>query len=316
MKPEVLVLAASQSADVMAQLEQQFTCHHQWRVPREEQAAWLAGVAPNVRAVVTTGGIGINAALVAQLPKLEMVAVNGIGVDAVDFAATRARNIAVSNTPGVLTDDVADLALALLLSAARRLPALDSYVRSGAWAEGRPLTPARALRGKLCGIYGFGRIGQAIAARAAAFGMQTQYYQPRPKAGVTVPRAESLLALAEASDYLVICAPGGADTRHVINKEVLAALGPQGTLVNIARGTLVNEQAMIAALKDQTLGMAALDVFEDEPRVPQALRELDNVVLTPHVGSLTVETRHAMGQLVVDNLRAHFAGEPLPTPVS
>jgi len=315
MKPEVLVLAPSQSADVMAQLEQHFTCHHQWQVPREAQSAWLASVAPGVRAVLTTGGIGIAAALVAQLPKLEMVAVNGIGVDAVDFAATRARGIVVSNTPGVLTDDVADLALTLLLAAARRLPALDAYVRSGAWAEGQPLAPARALRGKVCGIYGFGRIGQAVAARAAAFGMQVQYFQPRPKAGVAVPRAASLRDLAQASDYLVVCAPGGAETRHVIDQDVLAALGPQGTLVNVARGSLVDEQALTAALRAGTLGMAALDVFEDEPRVPPALRVLENVILTPHVGSLTVETRHAMGQLVVDNLRAHFAGQPLVTPV-
>jgi lactate dehydrogenase-like 2-hydroxyacid dehydrogenase len=315
MKPEVLVLAASPSADVMAQLEQHFDCHHLWQQPREQQAAWLAGVAPRVRGVLTTGAIGIKAELLAQLPKVEIVAVNGIGTDAVDLAATRARGIAVTNTPGVLTDDVADLALTLLLSAARRLPALDTFVRDGSWEAGQPIKPTRALRGKVCGIYGFGRIGQAIGERAQAFGMELCYFQPRAIEGTAVPRAESLLALAEASDYLVVAAPGSAATHHTVNAEVLAALGPQGTLVNIARGSLVDEEALIAALGQGALGMAALDVFADEPRVPTTLRQLPNVVLTPHVGSLTVETRHAMGQLVVDNLRAHFAGQPLLTPV-
>jgi lactate dehydrogenase-like 2-hydroxyacid dehydrogenase len=316
MKPEVLVLAASPSADVMAQLEALFDCHHLWRQPPGEQAAWLAGVAGGVRGVLTTGAIGIGAALLGQLPKVEIVAVNGIGVDAVDLQATRARGILVTNTPGVLTDDVADLALTLLLAAARRLPALESYVRSGAWEAGKPLKPTRALRGKVCGIYGFGRIGQAVAARAEAFGMQIRYFQPRAKEGVTTPRSASLLELARGSDYLVVCAPGGPATRHVIDAEVLAALGPDGTLVNIARGSLVDQEALIAALRARTLGMAALDVFDAEPSVPAELRVLENVVLTPHVGSLTVETRHAMGQLVVDNLRAHFAGEALLTMVS
>lgn len=315
MKPDVLVLAASPSADVMAQLEQDFECHHLWQQPRDQQAAWLADVAPKVRGLLTTGAIGLKADLLAQLPKVEIVAVNGIGTDAVDLQATRARGVLVTNTPGVLTDDVADLALTLLLSAARRLPALDSFVRNGSWEAGKPIATTRALRGKVCGVYGFGRIGQAIAARAEAFGMQIQYFQPRAIDGVSAPRAESLLALALASDYLVVAAPGGPATHHTVNAEVLAALGPQGTLVNIARGSLVEEDALIAALRDGALGFAALDVFADEPRVPAALRELSNVALTPHVGSLTVETRHAMGQLVVDNLRAHFAGQPLPTPV-
>ncbi|MRX06366.1 2-hydroxyacid dehydrogenase [Pseudoduganella sp. FT25W] len=315
MKPELLVLAASPSADVMAQLAQHFECHHLWQQPREQQAAWLAGVAPNVRGVLTTGAIGMKAELLAQLPKLEILAVNGIGTDAVDLAAMRARGVVVTNTPGVLTDDVADLALTLLLAAARRLPALDTFVRNGAWEAGKPIATTRALRGKVCGIYGFGRIGQAIGARAQAFGMALQYFQPRAIEGTAVPRAESLLALAEASDYLVVAAPGSPATHHTVNAAVLAALGPQGTLVNIARGSLVDEEAMIAALRERALGMAALDVFADEPRVPAALRELENVVLTPHVGSLTVETRHAMGQLVVDNLRAHFDGKPLLTPV-
>ncbi|WP_338760440.1 2-hydroxyacid dehydrogenase [Massilia sp. METH4] len=316
MKPEILVMAASPSASVMAQLEQHFTCHHVWQVPPEGRAAFIGGVAPEVRAVATTGMAGIGAALAAQLPRLEIVAVNGIGVDAVDFDALRPRGIRVTNTPGVLTDDVADLAVALLLAAARRIPALDAYVRGGQWQAGVPVKPARALRGKVAGIYGFGRIGQAVAARLAAFGMQTRYWQPNAKAGVAVPRAGSLVELARDSDYLVLCAPGGPATRNTVDAAVLDALGPEGTLVNIARGSLVDEPALVAALAEGRLGAAALDVFAEEPSVPAALAALPNVVLTPHVGSLTVETRHAMGQLVVDNLLAHFSGKPLLTPVA
>lgn len=315
MKPEILVMAASPSVSVMAQLEQHFVCHHVWQVAPDGRAAFIAGVAPNVRGVATTGMAGIGATLAAQLPRLEIVAVNGIGVDAVDFAALRPRGIRVTNTPGVLTDDVADLAVALLLAAARRIPSLDRYVRAGQWQAGMPVKPARALRGKVAGIYGFGRIGQAVAARLAAFGLQLRYWQPNVKEGVTVARAASLLDLARDSDYLVVCAPGGAATRATVDAAVLDALGPEGTLVNIARGSLVDEPALAAALADGRLGAAALDVFADEPSVPAALTALPNVVLTPHVGSLTVETRHAMGQLVVDNLLAHFGGMPLLTPV-
>ncbi|MET0320721.1 MAG: 2-hydroxyacid dehydrogenase [Duganella sp.] len=315
MKPEVLVIAASPSAAVMAQLDQHFQCHHLWQQPPDGRDAYIAAVGPGVRAVLTTAALGVNQALLDQLPALEMVAVNGIGLDAIPLDLTRARGLAVSNTPGVLTEDVADLALTLLLAAARRLPALDRYVRAGDWEAGQPLKPTRALRGKTCGVFGFGRIGQAVAARAEAFGMHTRYFQPRAIDGVATPRAESLLDLARASDYLVVCAPGTPATRHAIDAAVMAALGADGTLVNISRGALVDQDALVAALRGGALGMAALDVFADEPRVPAALRALDNVVLTPHVGSLTVETRHAMGQLVVDNLVAHFAGQPLLTPV-
>jgi lactate dehydrogenase-like 2-hydroxyacid dehydrogenase len=315
MKPELLVLAASPSAAVMQQLDKQFTCHHLWQAAPQQRDALIARVAPAVRGVVSTGQLGISAGLIAQLPALEIVAINGVGVDAVDFAAARERGIVITNTPGVLTDDVADMAVTLLLSLARRLPALDRYVRNGDWERKAPLASSRSLRGKVAGIFGFGRIGQAIAERLLPFGMQVQYYQPRPKPGVATPRAESLLALAQASDVLIVAAPGGASTRHVIDAGVLAALGPDASLVNIARGSLIDEDALIEALRAGTLGAAALDVFADEPRVPAALRALENVVLTPHVGSLTVETRHAMGQLVVDNLLGYFSGNGPLTPV-
>ncbi|KQW89969.1 dihydrofolate reductase [Massilia sp. Root418] len=315
MKPDILVFAASPSASVMQQLDAHFQCHHVWSIPAAGQDAYVDSVAGRVRAIVTTGPLGVSAALAARLPLLEIVSLNSVGYDKVDLDAMRARGIAVTNTPGVLTDDVADLAVLLLLSAARRLPAMDRYVREGDWSARKPLAPSRSVRGKVAGIFGYGRIGQAIAGRLAALGMAIRYFQPRPVPGAAAPRADSLLALAQDSDYLVLSAPANAATRHAVNAAVLEALGPEGTLVNIARGALVDEQALIAALQARTLGAAALDVFDNEPEVPPALRALENVVLTPHIGSLTVETRHAMGQLAVDNLLAHFAGQPLLTPL-
>ncbi|PIF13425.1 2-hydroxyacid dehydrogenase [Janthinobacterium sp. 13] len=315
MLPELLILAPSPSAAVNAQLDQHYACHHAWQVPANERHAWLAERAPVIRGVVTTGALGLNAADMALLPKLEIVAVNGVGLDGVALDVARERGIAVTTTPNVLTDDVADVALALLLASARHIVALDRFVRDGGWERREAIVPASSLRGKTAGIFGYGQIGQAIALRLAAFGVKVRYFQPRAIAGTAVPRAESLLALAQESDYLIVCAPGTPATRQIVERSVLDALGPQGTLINIARGALIDEDALIAALQDGRLGAAGLDVFADEPRVPAALRALPNVVLTPHVGSLTVETRHAMGQLVLDNLQAHFAGLPLLTPV-
>ncbi len=299
----------------MQRIDDAFVCHHFWKLDGPAQQALLRDVAGDIRAVVTTSGIGIGAQVIAQLPNLAMVAVHGIGLDKVDLDAVFARGIRLSNTPDVLTDDVADLAVLLLLASARRLPALDRHVRSGAWERKEALAPGVSVRSKVAGIVGFGRIGQAIARRLQAFGMQVRYYQRSTVEVAGCVRSASVLELAAASDYLVVAAPGGAATHHLIDAQVLAALGPQGTLVNIARGSLVDEAALIDALREQRLGAAALDVFEAEPQVPPALRELANVVLTPHVGSLTTETRYAMGKLVLDNLRAHFAGQPLLTEV-
>lgn len=313
--PDLLVLAPSPAAAVNEQLEQAYTCHRAWQVAPEQRAAWLAEVGPRIRAVATTGALGLGAADMALLPKLEIIAVNGVGLDAVALDVAKQRGIAVTTTPNVLTDDVADVAVGLLLASARRIVALDGFVRDGAWERREPIKQALTLRGKTAGIFGFGQIGQAIALRLAAFGLKLRYFQPRAIAGSEVPRSESLLDLARESDFLIVCAPGTPATHKIIDAGVLSALGPQGTLINIARGALVDEEALIAALRDGVLGSAGLDVFCDEPRVPAALRALPNTVLTPHIGSLTVETRQAMGQLVVDNLQAHFAGLPLPTPV-
>ena len=316
MPPDILILAPSPSAAVNAQLEEHYTCHHAWQKTPEERHAWLHVLAPRIRAVVTTGALGLNASDMALLPALEIIAVNGVGLDGVALDVARERGIAVTTTPNVLTDDVADLALGLLLASARHIAALDRFVRDGGWERREAIAPASSLRGKTAGIFGFGQIGQAIALRLAAFGIHVRYFQPRAIAGTDVPRAASLLALAQESDYLIVCAPGTPATRKIVDRTILDALGPQGTLINIARGALIDEEALIAALQDGHLGAAGLDVFADEPRVPAALCAMPNVVLTPHVGSLTVETRHAMGQLVVDNLAAHFAGLPLLTPVS
>ena len=315
MHPDILLLGSGWVAEVDEALERAFTCHRMAQVAPAGRDAFVERIGPRVRGVYTTGVAGIDGALAARLPQLEIVAVHGVGVDAVDFDALAPRGIAVTNTPDVLTEDVADLAVALLLAASRRLPQLDRYVRAGEWEAKTPLRPSRSLRGKVAGILGLGRIGRAVATRLSGFGMEIRYFQ-RSTADSPYTRSESLLALAAESDYLVVCAPGGAATRAMIDGAVLEALGPDGTLVNIARGSLLDEEALIAALGDGRLGGAALDVFADEPRVPAALRALDNVVLAPHVGSFTVETRTAMGRLALANLEAHFAGQPLLTPVA
>ena len=313
MKLEILMLGGAWSQEVRDRLAQAFQCHDMAALPVAGDPAFDA-IAGRIRAVLTTGTIGVTPQLVASLPALEIVSVNGVGVDAVPLALLADKGIHVTNTPDVLTDDVADFAVTLLLSTVRRLPLLDRYVRAGSWPAKAPLTHARSLKGKVAGIVGFGRIGQAVAQRLQAFGMEIRYYQRSP-GPAPERRSDSLLALAGESDMLVLCMPGGPETRRMIGVDVIEALGPEGTLVNIARGSVVDEAALVAALQDGRLGAAGLDVFEDEPNVPAALFALDNVVLTPHVGSFTLEARRAMGRLAVANLLAHFDGEPLPTPV-
>lgn len=314
MKPEVLIFSASPSSAVMDGMEANFSCHQLWKVPVLDRVSYIERVGHNIRGILTVGSIRLDVAILDLLPRLEIVAVNSVGVDQIDLAQLRARGIPLTYTPGVLTDDVADLGVLLLLAVSRRLRCLDRYVRTGEWARGLSLAMPHSLKSKVVGIFGFGRIGQALAARLQSFGMSIRYYQPRPIENSPMPRDTSLLALASNSDYLVLCAPANESTIHAVDATVLAALGPQGTLINLARGALVDESALIRALQEGHLGGAGLDVFENEPEVPDALRMLDNVVLTPHIGSYTVETRHAMGQLAVDNLVAHFNRQPLLTP--
>ncbi len=275
--------------------------------------SFLTAHANRIVGAVTVAQQGIAATLVDQLPALAIVAISGVGFDAVDLDQARARGIRVTNTPDVLNDDVADLAIAMMLNVYRRLPEADRFVRTGEWARSN-MKLARRASGLRYGIVGLGRIGHAIAGRLAGFGGTIAYTGPNRK-DVAHIFHEKLVDLAHASDVLFLALPASAGTRRVVDRAVLEALGPDGVLVNIARGAVVDEDALVAALVDGRLGGAGLDVFEREPHVPEALWSLPNVVLAPHVGSATDETRTAMGQLMLDNLAAHFAGEALPTAV-
>ena len=310
-KIEVLAVAALMPF-LMEQLQREYTVHDRIHVSDPEA---FAKVAPRIRGVVANGEAKVPRELIGKLPALEVISVFGVGYDGVDVAAAHERGVPVTNTPEVLNDDVADLAIGLLLSIARRIPQADKFVRSGEWTKG-PIPLARKATGARLGIVGIGRIGQAIAHRAQAFRMEIAYTARSPRAGIPYTYYPSAEALAEAVDFLVVITPGGAATRGMIDAKVLKALGPQGYLINVARGTVVDQPALIAALKAGDIAGAALDVFIDEPNVPAELREMTNVVLTPHIGSGTRQTREAMGQLTFDNLRAHFAGEPLLTPVA
>lgn len=289
-----------------------FTVHDQLHV---KDPAAFAQVAPTIRAVTGGGESVVTRALMDSLPALEIVSIMGVGYDKVDVPAALERRVPVTHTPNVLNDEVADLAIGLMLSVARRIPQADRYVKDGRWASEGNLPLSRKMSGARLGIVGLGRIGQAIAQRAAAFGMQIAYTGRGAKPDVKYPYYASAKELAAAVDFLVVITPGGEGTRRMINREVLEALGPRGYLVNVARGTVVDEAALIDALKNKVIAGAGLDVFENEPQVPQALRELDNVVLTPHMASATAETRQAMADLALANLQAHFAKQPLPSPV-
>lgn len=267
-----------------------------------------------VRAIVGGGEARIDQALMDMCPSLEVITICGVGYDGVDVQAAKARGVPVTHTPDVLNDDVADLGLALLLAVARNIPAADQFTRRGEWEKGLfPLT--RKLTGSKLGIVGMGRIGQAIAKRAAAFDMEIRYHTRSQRTDVPYAHEPSLTALASWADFLLVITPGGAATRHLIHAQVLEALGPQSFLINVARGSVVDEQALIEALQKGVIAGAGLDVYADEPRVPVALRALPNVVLTPHMASGTAQTRGAMSELTLANLLAHFDGRPLHTPV-
>jgi lactate dehydrogenase-like 2-hydroxyacid dehydrogenase len=278
-----------------------------------DRAAFLAEHAAAVRAIVTRGDLGADAGLIAACPALEVIVVYGVGYDAVDLAACRARGVRLANTPDVLTGDCADLAVAIALAQARGVVKADAFVREGRWLSG-PFPLQRRFWGRRAGILGLGRIGMAVAERLAGFGMTIAYAarRERPVPWAFVPDP---VALAAQSDILFVTLAASAETRHIVNAAVIAALGPAGLMVNISRAANVDEQALLAALETGALGGAALDVFEDEPKLAPRFLALPNVLLQPHVASGTVETRRAMGQLMRDNLAAHFAGHPLLTPV-
>jgi lactate dehydrogenase-like 2-hydroxyacid dehydrogenase len=286
-------------------LEEKFTVHRLFAATDRE--ALLRDIGPRLRGIA---GGNVDAALMDRLPKLEIVANFGVGYDSIDTAAAKARNIRVTNTPNVLNEAVAELTIGLMIALARRLPQADRFVRDGKWVKGNfPLQSE--LTGKTVGILGLGRIGKEIAVRAQAMRMRVVYYGRRRQPREPFIFYDDLTDMARDADWLVVIAPGGKGTEKIVSRQVLEALGPEGRLVNVARGTLIDEAAMVEMLASGALGGAALDVFVEEPKVPEALFGLDNVVLSPHQGSATNETRFLMGQLVVDNLVAHFAGEPL-----
>lgn len=312
MKPDLVSIEPLRPQS-MAELAETFTVH---ALPGD-RSRWVEAVAPvaeRVRFVQTTGFSGCPSDLMRALPNLEIVGVMGVGVDAVDLAQARARGIAVTNTPDVLNDDVADLGIALLLMTARHLALSDRYVRDGRWKRLGNQALATKVSGKRLGIVGMGRIGKVVARRAAAFDMDISYHARNP-ADVPYRHMPDLVAMARGVDFMIVIVPGGPATKGLIGAEVIAALGPKGILVNVSRGSVVDEPALVEALVSGRLGGAGLDVFADEPNVPDALLGLDNVVLAPHVGSGTNETRGAMADLVVNNLRAHLSGGKLLTPV-
>jgi hydroxypyruvate reductase len=297
---------------VLEALERDFTVHQVWAAT--DKIAALRPVAAGIRGVVTNAMSGLSADLIAALPSLEICAIMGVGLETTDLDAARARGVVVTTTP-VLYDDVADLGVILAMCACRRIAEADRFVRSGRWLQGR-IAPARKFSGKRAGILGLGRIGTALAPRLAAFGQTIGYYDPLPKDGVRYRAYASPVELARNSDILFLCAAGGHGGGHIVTAEVLDALGPQGIFVNIARGWLVDEAALVQALTEGRLGAAGLDVFEHEPEVPEMLLELDNVVLTPHIASNTEETMKDMGECVLDNVRSWFAGKGAVTPVT
>lgn len=311
MKPE-LVLVGPMMPHVMEALDEDFIVHRLWEA--SDRDALLAKAAPRARAIGTNGHLGASAALIDALPKLEIIGCYGVGTDSIDLDHAAARNVIVTNTPDVLNDDVANMAIALLLATSRRICEGDRYVRSGKWLKSN-MALTRSIRNRKMGILGLGRIGKSIAEKAAVFGMEISYHGRRKQDDVPYRFFDNLVEMAQDSDYLVAICPGGEATNKIVNRAVMDALGPEGTLINVARGSVVDEPELVSALQDGRLGAAGLDVFEEEPKVPEALLAMDQVVLQPHAASATVETRHAMGDLVVKNLRAHFAGQAVLTPV-
>lgn len=309
-KPPLLIANAFHP-DTIALLDTLYDTHKLWLLAAPEQARLIATLAPTCEAVASASWA--TNPLIYQLPGLRMISCFGVGVDGIDFGITRSRGIQVTNTPTVLNDAVADIAMSLVLATARNLINADAWARSGQWQNG-PFPFGSSLAGKTLGILGLGAIGEEIALRALAFRMKIAYHN-RQKKDLPFRYCESIAELAGHSDILLSMLPGGETTEKIVDAAVLDALGPEGIFINVGRGSTVDEDALIAALRDKRIAAAGLDVYANEPRVPEALRALPNTVLFPHIGSATVETRRAMGQLVVDNLAAYFAGNALLTPV-
>jgi lactate dehydrogenase-like 2-hydroxyacid dehydrogenase len=310
-KPEILVLVPIY-APTLAALEREYTVHKLWTA--RDPDALVKDVSGRVRGAVTTGASGMSSSLVEALPRLEIIGCFGTPRGTVDLAVAKGRGVIVTNTPDSITGDVADLAMGLIVAVMRRIVEADRFVRAGQWPSGL-LPPGAGLGGKTCGIIGLGAIGLRIAKRAEAFGMSVCYHGPRRKQGVAYVYHPDLIGLARESDCLVVACPATPETRSLVDARILDALGPDGYLINIARGPIVDEQALIAALREKRIAGAGLDVFWDEPRVPAELAAMEQVVLAPHIGSTTREIREERGAKLLANLRAHFAGQPVLNPI-
>ncbi|MDQ0455828.1 2-hydroxyacid dehydrogenase [Rhizobium paknamense] len=312
-KPGILQLGAYPAWDEEP-LNAAFTVHRYFEA--EDKAAFLAEVGPSIRGIATRGELGASRALIEACPHLEIISVYGVGFDAVDLAACRERGIRVTNTPDVLTGDVADLGVAMMLCLSRSMVAAERWARDGSWVKKGGFPLQRRVFGRRAGILGLGRIGFAVAERLKGFGMQIAYSATAPKAAAGDMRfIADPVELARQSDFFFVTLAASAATRHIVSRQVIEALGPEGMLINVSRAANIDEDALLDALEQNRLGGAALDVFEGEPKLNPRFLALDNVLLQPHHGSGTVETRKGMGQLLRENLTAHFAGEPLPTPV-
>lgn len=311
-KPDILELLDVHPGTTAA-LHADYRLHKLWEAG--DQEAMLDEIGPSIRGVVTNGIAGIKGEMIERLPNLEIIGVFGVGVDSVDLETAKAKGVRVTNTPDVLTVGVAELAMAILLDVARKLTFNDRYLRDGRWPKEGDPPLAHSLDGRKLGILGMGRIGQAIADRAKAFGMTILYSGPSRKPDLPYGYHVDPVDLARAADVLMVACKGGPDTAGLVNADVIDAVGPKGWLINVSRGSVVDEPALIDALQAGRLGAAGLDVFAKEPEVPAALIAMDNVVLQPHQGSASVETRDAMGDLVLKNLNAHFTGGKLPTAV-
>lgn len=311
-KPDLLMTGPMMQT-IQDQLARRFTVHKLWEA--EDREAFLRKIAPGIVAMASGSHVPCDPALMGRFPGLKIVSSFGVGYDHVDAAWAGQNGIVVTNTPDVLNEEVADTALGLLLCTMREFPQTDRYLRAGKWLE-KPYPLTGTLRDRKVGILGLGRIGKAIARRLEAFGLPIAYHGRTEQVDVPYRYYPSLVDMARDVNVLMIVAPGGTSTAKIVNREVLEALGPDGVVINVGRGSVIDEAALVEALKSKTIRTAGLDVFEDEPRVPAELAAMEHVVLFPHVGSASVYTRNAMAQLVVDNLVSWADGKGPLTPVS
>lgn len=305
-----LIIANPFHPETVAKLDDIYNTHHLWTLSKDEKLALVQSLKGSCSAVASASWSCDPA--VYSLDSLQFIGCFGVGVDGVDFDRAADMNVRVSNTPDVLNDAVADIAIALILGITRNIVNADAYVRSKSWQKSGPFEFGQSLQGKTLGILGLGRIGKAIAERALPFGLKIAYHN-RNQQKVPYDYISSIEELAASSDILLCMLPGGPETKHLINERVLQKLGPNGYFINVGRGSSVDEQALARALSEGVIAGAGLDVYENEPRVPDALLAQSNLVLLPHIGSATEQTRRAMGQLVIDNLEAYFANKPLLT---